>query len=89
MEITVKILHRNGDGPTRAYASVKLGGCFVIRQVRVMEGRSGLFVSMPSRKVGDKYEDICFPCTKEMYQRLTTAVLDAYETAPDEETIEE
>lgn len=77
-EIDVKIRHRNESGPTLAYASVELGGCFVIRDVRVVEGKNGLFAAMPSRKVGDKFEDICFPCTKELHQRINDAVLEAY-----------
>ena len=78
MEIDVKIRRRNDSGPTLAYASVELGGCFVIRDVRVVEGKNGLFAAMPSRKIGDKFEDICFPCTKELHRRINDAVLEAY-----------
>lgn len=78
MEIDVKIRHRNDSGPTLAYASVELGGCLVIRDVRVVEGKNGLFAAMPSRKIGDKFEDICFPCTKELHRRINDAVLEAY-----------
>ena len=81
VEINVQIRHINDEGPTMAYATVKLGGCFVIRDVRVVEGRNGLFISMPSRKAEDKYEDICFPCTKEFHQQFKDAVLEAYNAA--------
>ena len=85
MEINVKIRHRNESGPTLAYASVELGGCFVIRQVRVVEGKNGLFAAMPSRKVGEKYEDICFPCTRELRRRINDAVLEAYQAEQEAE----
>ena len=85
MEINVKIRHRNDSGPTLAYASVELGGCFVIRQVRVVEGKNGLFAAMPSRKVGYKFEDLCFPRTRELRQRINDAVLEAYQAEQEAE----
>lgn len=84
MEIKVNIRHRNESGPTLAYASVELGGCFVIREVRVIEGKNGLFAAMPSRKVEDRYEDICFPCTRELRRRINDAVLEAYRAEQEE-----
>lgn len=51
MEMDVRIFPYRGDGPVVAIASVTLNGCFAVRDVRIMEGKNGLFVSMPSRKV--------------------------------------
>lgn len=68
-------------GGVRAYASVTVDGCLGIQGVRVIEGREGLFVSMPSRKVGDGYKEICFPVTKEFREQLHREVLDAFEQA--------
>lgn len=85
MEIKVNIRHRNESGPTLAYASVELGGCFVIRDVRVVEGKNGLFAAMPSRRVGDKFEDLCFPRTRELRQRINDAVLEAYQAEQEAE----
>ena len=42
-------------------------------------GKDGLFVSMPSRKTMDGYEDVCFPVTGEFRQALDNAVKEAYE----------
>lgn len=41
----------------------------------------GLFVSMPSYKVGNEYKDICFPITQECRKQLNDAVIGAYEQA--------
>ena len=79
MEMDVRIYPDRGDGPAVATASVTLNDCFAIRDVRIMEGKNGLFVSMPSRKVNGEYRDICFPCTKEFKQWFDQAVLGAYE----------
>ena len=77
MELDVRIYPYRGEGPTVATASVTLNNCFAIRDVRIMESKNGLFVSMPSRKVQGEYRDVCFPCTKEFKQQFDRQVLDA------------
>ena len=59
MEITeVKVFLKEGqDKKLKAYATLTLDNCFVVRNVKVIEGNKGLFVAMPSRKVKD-------PCPK-------------------------
>ena len=78
-EMEVRIFPNRGDGPAAAFAAVTLNGCFAIRDIRILEGKNGPFVSMPSRKVNGEYRDICFPCTKDFKQRFDQAVLGAYE----------
>ena len=82
MEISVNIYPPRKSDPALAAASVYLNGCFVIRGIRVVEGSSGLFVSMPSRQVRNGknigYKDTCFPCTPAFRQQFDSAVLDAY-----------
>ena len=86
MEMDVRIYPDRGDGPAVATASVTLNDCFAIRDVRIMEGKNGLFVSMPSRKVNGAYRDVCFPCTKDFKQQFGQKVLDAYEQSQVQET---
>jgi stage V sporulation protein G len=52
MEITeVRVsLRDNPQTRLKAYATVTFDSCFVVRNVKVIEGRSGLFVAMPSQK---------------------------------------
>lgn len=50
-EMEVRIFPNRGDGPAAAFAAVTMNGCFAIRDIRIMEGKNGPFVSMPSRKV--------------------------------------
>ena len=71
-----------GQGGTRAYASATIDGCFAVRGIKIVEGgRSGLFVSMPSRKTQDGYKEVCFPVTAQFREQLYHAVLDAYQQA--------
>jgi len=69
----------NKPGNLKAIASVTMNEEFVIKGMRVIEGEKGLFISMPSRKVGENYEDICFPITAESRESLHNAVMKAYE----------
>ncbi|MFH0764772.1 MAG: septation protein SpoVG family protein [Candidatus Omnitrophota bacterium] len=59
MEITeVKVFLKEGqDKKLKAYATLTFDNCFVVRNVKVIEGNKGLFVAMPSRKIKD-------PCPK-------------------------
>ena len=78
----VRIHSLRMDGARKGTASVNLNGQFAVRGVSVMEGPNGLFVSMPSRKIGEgEYQDICFPCTKESRAELDKAVITAFEHA--------
>ena len=79
-------------GNLKGLASVTINNEFVVTGVRIYEGDNGPFVSMPSRKVGENYEDICFPITAEGREALHSAVLEAYEqklTQQEEQTNEE
>lgn len=78
-EVDVRILSLRSEGSIRAIASANLNGVFAIRNIKVMEGKKGLFVSLPSFKVGDDYKDIAFPVTKDFREKFNGAVLDAYE----------
>ena len=65
LDIRITSMYPSGtQGGTRAYASATMDGCLAIRGIKVVEGgRSGLFVSMPSRKTQDGYKEVCFPVT--------------------------
>ena len=69
-------------GNVKAIASVNLDDCFAVKNIRVIEGKNGLFVSMPSYKGADgEYHDLCFPTTPEMRKQLNNAVSEAYKQA--------
>jgi stage V sporulation protein G len=44
-------LKDSADKKLKAYATVTFDNCFVVRNIKVIEGSAGLFISMPSRKV--------------------------------------
>ena len=66
----------------RGIASVLLDDSFAIHDIRIIEGDNGLFIAMPSRKVGEgNFRDIAHPINAEMRQVLEDAVLKAYHEA--------
>ncbi|WCK57198.1 SpoVG family protein (plasmid) [Aneurinibacillus sp. Ricciae_BoGa-3] len=71
----VRLTKTDGEGTLKAYASVTFDGAFAVHGVRIIEGKNGVFVSMPNRQVNGEYKDIAHPVTKEFKQELTDAVL--------------
>ena len=66
----------------RAVASVVLDDCFVVKNVRVVDGAKGLFIFMPSRRnVKGEFSELCFPLSAELRRELSDAVLQAYREA--------
>lgn len=79
MNPQVRITHESEDGSVKAFCSVTLYGTIAIRGIRVVEGKNGLFVSMPgswNRK--NEYMDTVFPVTKQAHEELYEAVMQAY-----------
>ena len=82
MDINVRINKINTTGSVKATASVTLDECFGIRGVKVIEGKNGLFINMPSYKGSNgQYNDICFPTTAEVRKQLADSVVEAYKLA--------
>ena len=71
-----------------AFANVTVGGCFAVTDVRVMNGKNGPFVAMPSKKGRDgKFHDTCFPTTAAMREKLNTAVMGEYQRVTQKESV--
>jgi stage V sporulation protein G len=83
MQVTdVKIRRINQEGKMKAVVSVTFDHAFVIHDVKVVEGNSGLFVAMPSRRTTEGiYRDIAHPISTEARSLLQDAVLEAYQEA--------
>lgn len=80
MKITeVKVFPVNEDR-LKAYVSITLDNCFVVRDLKVIQGTSGLFVAMPSKKRKDgQFRDIAHPLNQETRSMIEDMVFEAYE----------
>ena len=77
------------DATVKAYASVNIGGAFVIKDIAVVDGQKGMFARMPFRSYkganGEtKYSDIVFAITDSARHSIEDAVLGAYREALEE-----
>ena len=84
MKIKAKIDRMVNSGNVKAIASVSLDGMFVVKNLKIMDGRKGLFVSMPqetySGKDGQKkYSNLFFALTNSAKLELQETVLQAYQ----------
>lgn len=79
MQITeVKVFPVNED-KLKAYITIVLDNCFVIRDLKVISGSTGLFVAMPSKRRKDgMFKDIAHPLNQSTRADLEKRVLDAY-----------
>jgi stage V sporulation protein G len=79
MKITKVNITAGEWGKTKAMVSVEFDKCFVVGGLKIIEGSSGYFVSMPNRKLADgTYKDTCFPITKEFREELIKTILNKF-----------
>ena len=79
MEITeVKIFPVNEE-KLKAYVTIVLDQCFVVRDLKIINGSTGLFVAMPSKKRADgTYKDVAHPLNKSTRMVMEKTILEAY-----------
>ena len=80
MEITdVKIKKVNVSGKLKAYVSLTFDNCFVIHNLKIIEGKEGIFVAMPNRRTknGD-FKDIAHPINTDCRTHIQSRILDEY-----------
>ncbi len=78
MKITdVKVFPVEINGSmVKAYATVTFDDSFVVRDMRVIDGKNGIFLSMPARrKRNGDYQDVCFPISAKLRDLMENEVL--------------
>ena len=80
MQITdVRIRKIEGQTRLRAVASITIDDAFAVHELRIIEGKEGLFVAMPSRESNDgTFRDLAHPINAETRAMVEKAVLDKY-----------
>jgi stage V sporulation protein G len=74
----VRVSPRNEE-KLKAFVSITLDNCFVIRGIKVIEGRQRLFVAMPSRQKTDgTFQDIVHPINQETRDKMEAHILRVY-----------
>ena len=85
MNVTdVRVRKIKNEGKMKAVVSVTLDDMIVIHDIKIIEGQTGLFVAMPSRKVGESdYRDIAHPINSSARTLLQDVIFEAYEKQKD------
>ncbi len=83
MDITdVRVRKIESEGKLRAYATITFDDQFVIHNLKVIDGKTGLFVAMPSRKTkSGVFKDVAHPICSDFRVAMQEMILRAYETA--------
>ncbi|MBQ1629682.1 MAG: septation regulator SpoVG [Treponema sp.] len=80
MQVTeLRIRKVEDEGKLKAYVTVTFDNCFVVHNVKIIEGQSGLFIAMPSRKTANgEYKDVAHPISPDFRAELQNKILDEY-----------
>ncbi|NLL94059.1 MAG: septation regulator SpoVG [Clostridiales bacterium] len=80
MQITdVRIRKIEKEGKMKAVASITIEDCFVVHDIKIIEGERGLFVAMPSKQAPDgKFRDIAHPINAQTRGILQEIILNKY-----------
>ena len=83
MKVTEVRINPAKGGKVRAFASIVIDDCFIVNDLRVLEGREGqFFVTMPARKARNgQLRDIAHPLNSETREEVETRVLEEFERA--------
>jgi len=80
MDITDVRVFPVDEDKLKAYVTITLDHCFIVRDLKVIQGTGGLFVAMPAKRRKDgTYKDIAHPLDNSTRERMETAILDAYD----------
>ena len=82
LEVKVINIHRLPEGRVKAFVDLGINDAILIKGVRVVDGKKGLFVSMPSEQGKDErwYERVrCL--NKDIKEIISEKVLEAYRVA--------
>jgi stage V sporulation protein G len=79
MKITEVRVSLRDDAKLKAFASITLDDSFVIRGLKIIEGKTGTFVAMPSRRRKDgEYQDIAHPINNDAREEMERIILAEY-----------
>lgn len=84
-DVRVRLV-KSDSSKIKASASITIDECFVVHDIKVIEGTDGYFIAMPSRKTPDgEFRDIVHPLNTETREMIKDIVLKAFNETRDAE----
>jgi stage V sporulation protein G len=85
MEITEVKVFPIQEEKLKAFVSIVFDQCFMVNDIKIIQGRDGLFISMPSRKKKNgEFKDVAHPLNNETRRVIEEKVLAEYDRALEE-----
>ena len=79
MEITEVKVFPVAEDKLKAFVSITFDRCFVVSDIKIIQGGNGLFVSMPSKKrKNGSFRDIAHPLDNETRRRIEEQIIREY-----------
>lgn len=81
LEITEVRVKKINKGDLLAAASVCINNCFIINEIKLLNGKNGRYISMPKRKIKNRNyrQDFSYPINNETRIQLLDAISEAYD----------
>jgi len=81
MEITdIRIKEVTTGGKLKAYVTVTFDDCFVVHNLKIITGQSGMFIAMPSRRTkSGEYKDVAHPINSSFRQMIQKQIIEEFE----------
>ena len=77
-DVRVRLVNKD-DSKLKAVASITIDDCFVVHDVKIIDGNDGFFIAMPSRKTADgEFKDVAHPIKSETRNEIIESVLETY-----------
>lgn len=87
MDITMVKVYPVQEDKLKAFVSVVFDHCFMVNDIKVIQGKDGLFLSMPSRrKKSGEFKDVAHPLNNGTRRMLEERVLQEYRQVADDPT---
>ena len=82
MEITKVTVKKETKENSRflGFAEIVIDNCFVVKNLRIIQGKERIFVAMPSIKGKDKYQDVAHPLDRECRKMIEETILKEYQS---------
>lgn len=82
VELSVARMNKfEGEGTARAFCDLAVGELLLIKGIRVVQGKKGLFVSLPREQGKDgQWYGTVIPLSPEAHQQISEVVLAAYQS---------
>lgn len=81
MEITEIRITFSDDKKVKAYVSITFDKILVIHGIKILDGKKGIFIAMPSKRVGEKFKDLVHPLNTEFRKTIQEKILFQYENS--------